>query len=1177
MISCPRKLALLVLFSALFLYTGCSQDVGLHNPDSDLQGSVEKTIPAGYYDTVDTSTQAALRSTLHQVIDDHTKIPYTATATDTWNVLELADQDPNNSGRILDVYLNASYIKYGEGNTDYNREHSWPKSYGFPDDLSSNYPYTDCHHLFLCNDSYNTSRSNKPYRYGTGADLEKPTELNDGAGGGTGVYPGNSNWTSGSYTAGTWETWIGRRGDVARALLYMDVRYEGGVHGVTGHSEPDLILTDSEALILASNTGNMESIAYMGMLSVLLQWHTEDPVDAKEMARNDAVYNYQGNRNPFVDHPEWVDCVFSGLCGGGDTTPPAAPTGLGATAGDGSVTLNWNNNAEGDLAGYSVYRGTSSGGPYSLANGSLLTVSQFTDTGRTNGVTYYYVVTASDASSNESIESSEVSATPAGGGGGGDPAAWINEFHYDNDSTDTGEFFEIAGTAGLNLSGWTVYGYNGNGGVVYDTEPLSGTLPDLQGGFGALSFTMVGMQNGSPDGLALTDDIGAVVMFISYEGQITATDGPAAGLTSTDIGVSEPTTSPIGWSLQLGGSGSAYADFSWQAPQTDTPGAVNSGQTFVGAPTNQAPVAEANGPYSGSVGAAISFSSAGSYDADGTIVGWAWNFGDGGSSTLANPTHTYTAAGNFTVTLTVTDDLGATGGDTASASALDTTPPAAPTGLIATAADGSVDLDWANNSEGDLAGYTVYRSTVSGSGFAALNGTLLTTSAYTDNTVNNGTTYYYVVTADDDSGNESANSGETSALPFSSGGGDADVWINEFHYDNDGTDAGEGFEIAGPAGTSLSGWSVAAYNGNGGVVYDTEVLSGTLPNQMGGYGTLAFAMVGMQNGSPDGLALVDGTGTVVLFISYEGVIVATDGPAMGQSSVDIGVAEAADSPVGYSLQLSGTGTTYVDFTWQSSAANTSGTVNSGQTLGSGTVAPTADFSGTPVSGTYPLLVAFNDLSSDSPTSWSWTFGDGGTSTAQNPSHTYTTAGTFTVTLTAGNSAGSDAETKTGYITVDEPAAGGWNVITYDDFEGGMGNYTDGGGDMLWYVGAYSHQGSYSADIQDNSGVASSFYHTSGYDVSGYTDLEVEFWYKAISMDKSTEDFWVQYWDGSVWLTVEAFAQSIDFDNGVFYNVVVSIPSSSYNYPTDAKLRFMCDASGNKDDVFIDEIEFRGFN
>ena len=109
--------------------------------------------PAGYYSSVDASSAAALRPSLHEVIDDHTRFSYTSTATDTWDILELAQEDPNDSGRIIDVYLNASYVKAGGGNTDYNREHSWPTSYGFPNDHaradSANMPYTDAHALFL--------------------------------------------------------------------------------------------------------------------------------------------------------------------------------------------------------------------------------------------------------------------------------------------------------------------------------------------------------------------------------------------------------------------------------------------------------------------------------------------------------------------------------------------------------------------------------------------------------------------------------------------------------------------------------------------------------------------------------------------------------------------------------------------------------------------------------------------------------------------------------------------------------------------------------------------------------------------------------------------------------------------------------------------------------------------
>lgn len=242
--------------------------------------------------------------------------------------------------------------------------------------------------------------------------------------------------------------------------------------------------------------------------------------------------------------------------------------------------------------------------------------------------------------------------------------------------------------------------------------------------------------------------------------------------------------------------------------------------------------------------------------------------------------------------------------------------------------------------------------------------------------------------------------------------------------------------------------------------------------------------------------------------------------------------------------------------------------------GGGPVAPVAAFTGTPTSGTAPLAVSFTDQSTNSPTSWSWTFGDGGTATTQNPSHSYTTAGSYTVSLTATNSAGSDAETKSGYITVTTGGAT-WVTLTSDGFESNFGSYTDGGGDCARYTSTtYAYAGRAAIDIQDNSGTASSFYHTASYNVSSYVALEVDFYFIAVSME-SGEDFWVQYYNGSAWQTVASYARGTSFNNGSFYHATVSIPRATYNYPTNAKIRFLCDASDNNDDVYVDQVVFRG--
>jgi endonuclease I len=270
--------------------------------------------PAGYYDSATGLTGTALRQELHNIIDDHEHLTYTD---DTRDVVAAADEDPNNSSNILDVYKNASYAK--TDTTSWNQEHAWPKSYGFPDETSCNYPYTDCHHLFACDASYNSFRGNNPFDFCLSSCTTYPALP---------LESGLANYRSGSGNTGSWEVWPGRRGDVARALLYLDVRYEGGTHSITKCAEPDLILTNNKNDI--ATTGENASVAYMGVLDTLLQWHQTDPVDDKERHRNDVVYPKQGNRNPFIDHPEWVAEIWGTV----PTPTPTATPIIGVSPGD---------------------------------------------------------------------------------------------------------------------------------------------------------------------------------------------------------------------------------------------------------------------------------------------------------------------------------------------------------------------------------------------------------------------------------------------------------------------------------------------------------------------------------------------------------------------------------------------------------------------------------------------------------------------------------------------------------------------------------------------------------------------------------------------------------------------------------------------------------------------------
>ncbi len=282
---------------------------------------------ANYYSAITpaiAADSALLRSNLHNLIDDHAVFSYF----DAWTILEAADSNPDNATRVLDVYKNQSFAKVTDRDNGtvtpgrYNREHTWPNSLGFGSPTGNlglpNPPYTDCHMLYLSDKQYNSDRGNKPY--GNCAIpaqcAEKATDINANQGGGTGVYPGNSNWVFGpDGNTGRFEVWNKRKGDMARAILYMDLRYEGGVHGGTnGQNEPDLIVTDDASQIVITST----SPAYMGLKSVLLAWHEQDPPDAREVERNGIVFTSQGNRNPFIDRPEWVRCIFSNQCANGD-------------------------------------------------------------------------------------------------------------------------------------------------------------------------------------------------------------------------------------------------------------------------------------------------------------------------------------------------------------------------------------------------------------------------------------------------------------------------------------------------------------------------------------------------------------------------------------------------------------------------------------------------------------------------------------------------------------------------------------------------------------------------------------------------------------------------------------------------------------------------------------------
>ncbi|MEM9400889.1 MAG: ExeM/NucH family extracellular endonuclease [Pseudomonadota bacterium] len=494
---------------------------------------------------------------------------------------------------------------------------------------------------------------------------------------------------------------------------------------------------------------------------------------------------------------------------------------------------------------------------------------------------------------------------------------FINEIHYDNDGGDTGEFVEVTAPDGTDLTAYTVVLYNGANGTSYNTLNFAAPgAPDGQQDYYLFELPTNGIQNGSPDGLALIDASGTVVQFLSYEGSFTASNGLAAGVTSTDIGVSESGDTLVGDSLQLAGTGTVDTDFAWQMPAPDTRGARNTNQVF-----------ESDKP--------IVFVSEFHYDNTGGDTGEAIEIsGSAGTDLAGYSLVLYNGNGGgqyntFPLTGFLPDESGGLGALSFATSGLQNGGP-----------DGFAFVD----PNGEVLEFLSYEGS-----FTAVDGpaeglasTDVGVAEPSDTPVGESLQLTGCVTSLDEldwSGPSDDNFGE---LNFQLVGNLADcdeppveefglAFINEIHYDNEGADINEGFEIAVEAGVSLQGWEVVLYNGSNGATYNTVSLTGNTTNPSDGLEFLAITLPsnGLQNGAPDGIALVNPIGQVVQFLSYEGSFTAANGPAAGQSSIDIEVEETGSTPVGVSLQVASCDGT--SFKWDMPMESTFGQRNTTQT------------------------------------------------------------------------------------------------------------------------------------------------------------------------------------------------------------------------------------------------------
>jgi len=228
-------------------------------------------IPPGYYDSAEGLTGEELKSALHNIINDHQEYSYNDLRD---FILRDTDEDPNNTENVILLYTGRSQNKntFGGNPDEWNREHVWAKSHG---DFGNVPPCgTDAHHIRPTDVSVNGARGNKDFDNGGQEHSEA-----------LGNY----------YTEYTWEPRDAVKGDVARMIFYMSVRYEGD------NGEPDLEVVDYV---------NTSPEPEHGKYSTLYEWHQQDPPDEFEMNRNEVIYSYQGNRNPFIDHPEYLILIY---------------------------------------------------------------------------------------------------------------------------------------------------------------------------------------------------------------------------------------------------------------------------------------------------------------------------------------------------------------------------------------------------------------------------------------------------------------------------------------------------------------------------------------------------------------------------------------------------------------------------------------------------------------------------------------------------------------------------------------------------------------------------------------------------------------------------------------------------------------------------------------------------
>jgi endonuclease I/chitodextrinase len=792
-------------------------------------------IPVYYNDMNLNQTGSALKDALAvKIINTHTtNLSYTP---GVWDALKQTDLDPTDPTKVLLIYgwndadsditndRSRNKDQNGGGSGVWNREHTYSKSLGTPN-LGTTGVGADAHNLRPCDAQRNSSRSNRKFEDGSG--------------------------NSGATTAGNWYPGDEWKGDVARMMMYMYLRY-GNQTLPTGVAVGSTVPSDSN------------------MVTLFLEWNAEDPVSDLEIQRNPILQGLQGNRNPFIDNPAFATQIWGGpqaedLFGNGsgnnDVQAPTIPTGVVASnITDTSVDLVWTPSTDDTaVSGYAIFNGATQVGTSTNTN--------FTATNLMAGTSYSFSVKAFDAATNVSLNSTVVSLTTTSGGNGSGTATELLISEYIEGSSNN-KAIEIANFTGntIDLSAYSLKKATNGSGSFSSVLNLSGSLTNGQVyvvAHRSATSAILNIANLTNSGVMSFNGNDAVGLFkndvlIELLGNASSSSNFAQNVTlQRKSSIVSPNTS--------------YTVSEWNTLSIDTFSGLGGHSMDTGTPTDTtSPSAPTNLVASNISQSTVDLNWSASSD-DRAVTGYDVYQNGIKISTVTNTA--FTVAGlvddtayNFSITAF---DAAANVSPESTIVFIttlpipDTTAPTAPTNLTSSnITQISLDLNWtASSDNAEVAGYDIYQGT-----------TIIATVSVTNYSVSNlteGTSYTFSVKAKDDAENISSPSNSLNVTTESAppNGSTTELLISEYI---EGSSNNKAIEIANFTGSTidLSTYSLKKATNGSGSFSSVLNLSGSLANgqvYVVANSSATSAILNIANITNNGVMSFNGNDAVGLF------------------------------------------------------------------------------------------------------------------------------------------------------------------------------------------------------------------------------------------------------------------------------------------------------------------------